>query len=377
MVLSDSTTVCLYIRRQGGTKSRLLCQGTIDLLHSAAALGFSLQSRHIPGRLNGIADGLSRKQLHTEWTLHPEVFAQILASFPTDVSRRVRNTLQSSVASLRVPVSGRRRGSGRRTSGRLGRGGSLRLPTDGDTPQSTQQTATQSVCDDVSGPLIVESVMDHAVVGGGDGSTETVTPETRSAVSTRVPGTTRRSRQPEPACLQTVLRRQGFSESIITRILCSRRASTLDVYAAKWRVFERWCRASNLGSIDLAAKHLCDFFEYLFVRLKLQPITIKGYRSAISRVYRLCGLADPGQNQLISALMANFEIERPRRQTLFPKWSLDIVLGYLSSELFTSSRPITRQHLTYKTVLLLGLASGDRVSELRALPPERTVCTST
>jgi hypothetical protein len=48
----------------------------------------------------------------------------------------------------------------------------------------------------------------------------------------------------------------------------------------------------------------------------------------------------------------------------FPKWSLDIVLEYLASELFVSARPITRQH---KSVLLLGLASGARVSELHAL----------
>jgi hypothetical protein len=90
---------------------------------------------------------------------------------------------------------------------------------------------------------------------------------------------------------------------------------------------------------------MCDFFEYLFVKLKLQPVTIKGYRSAISRVYRLCGLADPGQNQLISAFMANFDIERPKKHS-FPKWSLDIVLECFSSELFVSAQPITRQHLT-------------------------------
>jgi hypothetical protein len=82
MIHSDSTTVCSYMRHQGGTKSRLLRRGEIDLLQNASALCISLQSRHIPGRLTVIADGLSRERLHTEWTLHPNVFARILAEFP-------------------------------------------------------------------------------------------------------------------------------------------------------------------------------------------------------------------------------------------------------------------------------------------------------
>ena len=41
--------------------------------------GICLRARHIPGRLNVIADKLSRHHqvIQTEWSLHPDVFAQI------------------------------------------------------------------------------------------------------------------------------------------------------------------------------------------------------------------------------------------------------------------------------------------------------------
>ena len=84
MVLSDNQAVCAYINHQGGTHSRSLCQRTIKLLNFCRVHGISLQARHIPGRLNVIADGLSRNRcLHTEWTLHPEVFLAVQNLYPT------------------------------------------------------------------------------------------------------------------------------------------------------------------------------------------------------------------------------------------------------------------------------------------------------
>jgi hypothetical protein len=51
-----------------------------QLTHAA---GIHLSVRHIPGRLNVIADSLSRREpLNTEWTLHPDVFAAVLRLWP-------------------------------------------------------------------------------------------------------------------------------------------------------------------------------------------------------------------------------------------------------------------------------------------------------
>ena len=124
--------------------------------------------------------------------------------------------------------------------------------------------------------------------------------------------------------------------------------------------------------MDLPPHQLCDFFEYLFTTKGLQPVTIRGYRSAIARVYKLCGYYDCGQHPLISAVLANMDILRPRRQVLFPRWDLDIVLSYLQSDVFEPMDAIALTFLTYQAVFLVALASALRVSELRALSIMKT-----
>nr|KAG5707751.1 hypothetical protein BaRGS_003326 [Batillaria attramentaria] len=79
LVLTDNSTVVAYIRKQGGTRSTQLCELTRDLLLWCESQDVTLSARHIPGRLNVIADSLSRhgQILHTEWTLNDATFNTI------------------------------------------------------------------------------------------------------------------------------------------------------------------------------------------------------------------------------------------------------------------------------------------------------------
>ena len=79
LVSTDNTTVVSHILKQGGTHSLSLFQETLHLFTVCHDLGVSLQAKHIPGRLNVLADGLSRKNqiLPSEWTLHQTVANQI------------------------------------------------------------------------------------------------------------------------------------------------------------------------------------------------------------------------------------------------------------------------------------------------------------
>jgi len=83
MVSTDNTSVVAYIQKQGGTHSHSLYLETRNLLVLCKSLNVSLSSKHIPGRLNALADGLSRKHqlLPSEWTLHQEVANQIFLTF--------------------------------------------------------------------------------------------------------------------------------------------------------------------------------------------------------------------------------------------------------------------------------------------------------
>ena len=76
LVATDNSTVVAQVNKQGGTHSWDLCALLWQILTWCAKHRITLQARHIPGCLNVIADNLSRKNqvIHTEWSLHPEVF---------------------------------------------------------------------------------------------------------------------------------------------------------------------------------------------------------------------------------------------------------------------------------------------------------------
>ena len=71
VVMTDNTTVLGCIRNEGSTHSPALSELTKDLLMFTDRINTKVFARHIPGRLNVLADQLSRNQAtHTEWSLH-------------------------------------------------------------------------------------------------------------------------------------------------------------------------------------------------------------------------------------------------------------------------------------------------------------------
>ena len=78
--ISCNNTVALYyLNKQGGTRNERLLSIARHILDWAAFWGVTLRARHIPGKLNTIADGLSRSNqlLTTEWSLCPGVLERI------------------------------------------------------------------------------------------------------------------------------------------------------------------------------------------------------------------------------------------------------------------------------------------------------------
>lgn len=82
LVRSDNMTTVAHINRQGGTHSRSLWELTERLLLWCLRAGVSLQARHLPGKLNTVADLLSRlKGAPTEWSLSPTVALSLWQTF--------------------------------------------------------------------------------------------------------------------------------------------------------------------------------------------------------------------------------------------------------------------------------------------------------
>ena len=76
LVATDNTTVVAYINKEGGIRSGSLCALLWRLLCWCNLRQVVLKARHIPGRLNVIADKWSRQGqiIQTEWSFHQEVF---------------------------------------------------------------------------------------------------------------------------------------------------------------------------------------------------------------------------------------------------------------------------------------------------------------
>ena len=83
LVEMDNTTVVSYINKEGGMRSGPLCALLWRILTSCTRKQVTLKARHIPGRLNMVADELSRlgQTIQTEWSLLPEVFQTICSQW--------------------------------------------------------------------------------------------------------------------------------------------------------------------------------------------------------------------------------------------------------------------------------------------------------
>ena len=79
LVAADNSTVVAYINKQGGTHSAEMCPLLWKIMTWCHHYQITLKARHIPGRLNVMADPMSRSNQvqSTEWSLHPQVFKQI------------------------------------------------------------------------------------------------------------------------------------------------------------------------------------------------------------------------------------------------------------------------------------------------------------
>ena len=96
--------------------------------------------------------------------------------------------------------------------------------------------------------------------------------------------------------------------------------------------------------------------------------TIRLYRSAIASCHS--GFEDGSSvssSPFLSRLIRSFTLKRPRVRSLLPSWSLPAVLRALAKEPFEPMSQASLRCVTLKTVFLVAIASGHRVSTLKAL----------
>ena len=81
LLCTDNTTVACYLNKQGGARSMTLSLKAEEILLWCQSHRILLLARHVPGKLNIVADALSRPHmvLNTEWTLSRSLLLPIWA----------------------------------------------------------------------------------------------------------------------------------------------------------------------------------------------------------------------------------------------------------------------------------------------------------
>ncbi len=109
LLATDNTTVAAYVNKEGGSRSEKLCLLSMKILTWCARHSVTLKARYLPGKLNILADSLSRRDtiVHTEWTMHVGVLKQVFCWWGTPhvdlFATRLNNQLPTYVSPVPDP----------------------------------------------------------------------------------------------------------------------------------------------------------------------------------------------------------------------------------------------------------------------------------
>ena len=237
--------------------------------------------------------------------------------------------------------------------------------------RTRESTEGSPMRNDPGRPEMAQSVLVRQTVGTSSRLAFGPATEGRSAVPTPQPpeaSVTPSSVSTRLEAVKRSLKERGFSQAAADQIARGRRQSSRAVYDSKWKIFSGWCAGQSVDPFRVTVPQLADFFVFLFQVKRLNPRTIKGYRSAISSTISACGSrTEFSDSQELSSLIRSFQLERPPQRKVAPQWNLSLVLQALLKPPFEPISKCELKFLTLKTVFLVALASGRRRSELHAL----------
>ena len=160
--------------------------------------------------------------------------------------------------------------------------------------------------------------------------------------------------------LSLVLARQYSKENIEIALKCLRPSSQTQ-YNSAWARWTSYLRHTKPESITHDT--VLSFQRYLLQDCDLASTTVISYKSVLSQPL-LQGFGISLNTDIDSMMSRGFHQIKPKTPTPSLTWSLDKVLEYISQESGRNSSP---RFILNKTVFLIALASGARVSELAAL----------
>ena len=359
LVATDNTTFVSYINKEGGMRSGPLCAQLFRILTWCTKKQVTLKARHIPGRLNVVADKLSRlgQTIQTEWSLLPEVFQTLCSRWHRPqidlFATRFKNKLPQFVSPVHDPLA-------------------------------TAVDALTLLWEDLDAYAFPPAAILGKVVKLQDSPCKRI-----FLIALGWPNmpwfwdlVTMSSHVPLSLPSLPHLLIQPFNQ------IPHRNLTNLNLHALRNRAsLRQWQQEMRLLRGDqpdqfmrqsgpflqsgaslirwTPVKSVADFLMYLFQDRKLQPSTIDGYRSAIADKLGNSSI-NISKDENITRLLDSFHRDKPKGRRGIPSWNLSVVLHQLTKAPFEPIKEASLKHLTFKTVFRLALGSGKQRSEIHA-----------
>ena len=371
LVSSDNTTVISYLSHQGGTHSPNLCLEVWNLLNWCLQNRIRLTIRHIPGKFNILADRLSRinKPISTEWSLNQKNCQCNFLHDQFSQHRSFFNTSQSQTYSLCVSYPRRKSSCNRCLHDELESHSRLCLSSISSDTECFAQNPSISMQICPCSSSVAKQILVPRTTKSASVSTNISSSLSRpSGTVTRKISTSKHSTScpSRLGIIKQSIRNKKFSREVADHVSKARRASTIQVYDSRWKIFTSWASKRKINPSKATPDIIADFLIYLIKDKNCQVSTIKGYRSMISNTLKFSSNLDIGNDPVLSELIKSFNMQRPVNRPLAPKWDLAFVLSCLCKEPYEPLSTASLIHLSMKTAFLLTMATARRVSEIHA-----------
>ena len=370
LVATNNTTVVSYINKEGGMRSGPLCALLWRILTWCTSYQVTLRARHIPGRLNVVADKLLRlgQTIQTEWSLLQEVFQSICSRwhrpnidlFATRFNNKllkfvspVPDPLATAVDALSLPW------------GDLDAYAFPPAAILGKVVEKLQDSPCKRIILIAPGWPNMPWFWDLVAMSSQIPLSLPNLPNLLTQPFNQIPHRNLTNLNLHAWLLEPQQSRSRVSPRQWQQELRLLRGSTRSVYEAKWTLFTKWCVTNQVDFRASPVKSVADFLLYLFEDRKLQPSTIDGYRSAIADKLGNSPF-NISKDENLTRVLDSFHRDRPKGRRGIPSWNLSLVLHQLTKAPFEPIQEASLKHLTFKTVFLLALGSGKRRSEIHA-----------
>ena len=153
------------------------------------------------------------------------------------------------------------------------------------------------------------------------------------------------------------------SATFSTEVATTHRSSTASQYEHSWKDFQLWLQ--DRPDSPISKKLVLQYLHHLAHNRQLNPKTTQVYCNAL-HLPLLHGFRINTKDQEFSLLARALFIQNPPRRRNVPTWNTNKVLSMLEQPQFELHRMSTH-FLLMKTLFLITLATGNRVSELAAM----------